>query len=177
MLRVRFLPPTNLFAWTALTPTHMPPLVERMWARHPDAGRGRPWRLGFADRVLLVALAYRTNLTERQLAVLFGVAPSVAHRVIADLAPALAALLGPPPADRRHLWVVDGTLIPVHDQPRTAKSRNNRRSVHVQVVVRRRDRRVVAVGHAWPGNRNDVAVWKGCGVAGHGRHRPRPADW
>jgi len=86
MLRVRFLPPTNLFACTALTPTHLAPLVERMWARHPDAGRGRPWRLGFADRVLLVALAYRTNLTERQLAVLFGVAPSVAHRVIADLA-------------------------------------------------------------------------------------------
>jgi len=64
-------------------------------------------------------------------------------------------------------------LILVHDQSRTAKSRNYRRSVNVEVVVRRRDRRVVAVGHAWPGNRNDVAVWKGCGVAaavtGHGR--------
>ena len=29
----------------------------------------------------------------------------------------------------------------------------------MQVVVRRRDRRVVAVGEAWPGNRNDSVVF------------------
>lgn len=31
-------------------------------------GRGRPWCLPLADRVLLVAVYYRTNLTMRQLA-------------------------------------------------------------------------------------------------------------
>ena len=50
--------------------------------------------------------------------------------------------------------------MPVHDQRRTAKSKNYRRSVNVQVVCRARDRRVVAVGDAWPGNRNDIVVFR-----------------
>ncbi|MDT0467876.1 transposase [Streptomyces gibsoniae] len=58
------------------------------------------------------------------------------------------------------MWVVDGTLILVHDQQCTAKSKNYRRSVDVQIVCRARDRRVVAVGGAWPGNRNDVVVFR-----------------
>ncbi|MFE5088186.1 transposase [Streptomyces mirabilis] len=51
-------------------------------------------------------------------------------------------------------------MIPVHDQKRTAKSKNYRRSVNVQIVCRARDRRVVAVAEAWPGNRNDVVVFR-----------------
>ncbi|MGW4519304.1 transposase family protein, partial [Streptomyces sp. NPDC004393] len=99
----------------------------------------------FADRTVLVVLAYRTNLTLQQLGSLFGISHAAAHRVMARLAAPLAELLGPPPADRRELWVVDGTLIPVHDRQRTAKSKNYRRSVNVQIVCRARDRRVVAV--------------------------------
>lgn len=34
---------------------------------------GRPWCLPLANRVLMVAVYYRTNLTMRQLAPLFGV--------------------------------------------------------------------------------------------------------
>ncbi|MGW2938119.1 transposase [Streptomyces sp. NPDC001156] len=117
---------------------------------------GRPWSLPFADRVLLVVLAYRTNLTMQQLGSLFGVSHAAAHRVMSRL----AELLGPPPTDRRELWIVDGTLIPVHDQQRTAKSKNYRRSVNVQILCRARDRRVVAVGDAWPGNRNDNVVFR-----------------
>ncbi|MFF4519766.1 helix-turn-helix domain-containing protein [Streptomyces mirabilis] len=97
---------------------------------------------------LLVVLAYRTNLTMQQLGSLFGISHAAAHRVITRLAKPLAGLLGPPPADRRELWIVDGTLIPVHDQRRTAKSKNYRRSVNVQIACRARDRRVVAVGDA-----------------------------
>ncbi|HTJ33686.1 MAG TPA: transposase family protein, partial [Dactylosporangium sp.] len=51
-----------------------------------------------------------------------------------------------------------GTLIPVHDQSRTAVSKNHRRSVNVQVVIRRCDRAVIAAGTAWPGNRNNIIV-------------------
>jgi hypothetical protein len=150
----------DLRAWTGLTGPQMQHLVEQLWASKPDAGRGRPWSLSYADRVLLVALAYRTNLTMQQLGSLFGISHAAAHRVITRLAEPLAELLGPPPADRRELWVVDGTLIPVHDQQRTAKSKNYRRSVNVQIVCRARDRRVVAVKDAWPGNRNDVVVFR-----------------
>ncbi|MER6976499.1 hypothetical protein [Streptomyces carpinensis] len=57
-------------------------------------------------------LAYRTNLTMQQLGSLFGSSHAAAHRVLACLAEPLAKLLGPPPTDRRELWVVDGTLIP-----------------------------------------------------------------
>jgi hypothetical protein len=150
----------DLHAWTGLTEPQMRHIVEQLWKLAPDTGRGRPWALLFTDRVLLVVLAYRTNLTMQQLGFLFGISHAAAHRVITRLAPPLAELLGPPPTDRRELWVVDGTLIPVHDRQRTAKSKNYRRSVNVQIVCRARDRRVVAVAHAWPGNRNDVVVFR-----------------
>jgi hypothetical protein len=38
-----------------------------------EARRGHPWSLSIQDRVLLVAAYWRTNLTMRQLAPLFGV--------------------------------------------------------------------------------------------------------
>ncbi|MGV9563707.1 transposase [Streptomyces sp. NPDC003480] len=94
------------------------------------------------------------------LGLLFGVSHAAAHRAIDRLAEPLAELLGPPPTDRRELWVVDGTLIPVHDQRRTARSKNYRRSVNVQIVCRARGRRVAAVSETWPGNRNDVIVFR-----------------
>ncbi|MDT0469708.1 transposase family protein [Streptomyces sp. DSM 41699] len=141
----------ELRTWTGLTGPQMQDLVRQLWDLAPDTGRGRPWVLSFTDRVLLVVLAYRTNLTMQQLGSLFGISHAAAHRVIARLAEPLAELLGPPPTDRRELWIVDGTLIPVHDQKCTAKSKNYRRSVNVQIVCRARDRRVVAAGDAWPG--------------------------
>ncbi|GGQ86191.1 hypothetical protein GCM10010250_66620 [Streptomyces althioticus] len=53
-------------------------------------GWGRPWRVPLAERVLLVAGCYRTNLTMRQLAPLFGVSPATVCRVIQRLGPLLA---------------------------------------------------------------------------------------
>jgi hypothetical protein len=52
--------------------------------------RGHPWGLPLADRVLLVAAYWRTNLTLRQLAPLFGISKSAAGRIIDDLGPRLA---------------------------------------------------------------------------------------
>ncbi|WP_346185939.1 transposase family protein, partial [Streptomyces osmaniensis] len=42
--------------------------------------RGRPWSLPLAERVLMVAVYYRTNLTMRQLGPLFGVSSSTVCR-------------------------------------------------------------------------------------------------
>ncbi|MDT0464162.1 transposase [Streptomyces gibsoniae] len=126
----------------------------------PDTGHGRPWSLPFADRTLLVVLAYRTNLTMQHPGSHFGISHAAAHRVMTRLAAPLAELLGPPPTDRRELWAVDGASIPLHDRQRTAKSKNHRRSVNEQIVCRTRDRRVVAVKDAWPGNRNDMVVFR-----------------
>jgi hypothetical protein len=52
--------------------------------------KGRPWGLPLEDRVLLVTVYWRTNLTLRQLAPLFGVSKSAADRIIDHLAPSLA---------------------------------------------------------------------------------------
>ncbi|MGI5517519.1 transposase [Streptomyces sp. CA-106131] len=86
------------------------------------------------------------------------------HRAPRDF-PSRTAPRGTPgaaPGDRRELWVVDSTLIPVHDHTHThtAKSKNYRHSVNVQVVCRARDRRIAALGDAWPGNRNDIVVFR-----------------
>jgi len=159
-LRLAFCASWQVKAWTGLSGAQLKHLIARLWHRRPDRGLGHPWALAYPDRVLLITLAYRTNLTMLQLGALFGISDSAVHRVIADFAPHLAALLGPPPTDKRELWLADGTLVPVHDHQRTAKSKNYRRSVNAQVVCRARDRRVVAVGKAWPGNRNDVVVFR-----------------
>ena len=150
-------------AWTGLTGRPIHRLIGHLWSAGPDTGRGRSRAPGFPDRVLLLVPAYRTNPTMQQLAALFGISDSAVHRVIDRPAPHLAELLGPPPTDRREPWIVDGTLIPVHDQTRTAKSKNYRRSVNTQIICRARDRRIVAVSEAWPGNRNDTIVGVGIG--------------
>ncbi|MGY0055710.1 transposase [Streptomyces sp. LZ34] len=147
-------------AWTGLSGPQLDALITRLWRRRPDSGCGRPWSLAFGYRVLLVILGYRTNLTMEQPTGLFATTHAAVHRVTADLAPHLAALPGPPPADRRELWPTDDTLIPVHDQRKTKKPKNYRRSVNVQIVCRAVDRRIVAVDDAWPGNRNDAVVFR-----------------
>ncbi|TCJ89412.1 DDE superfamily endonuclease [Nocardia alba] len=72
--------------------------------------RGRPWALCFEDRVLLVATYWRTNLTMRQLAAVFGVSKSVAARVIEDLGPALA-LRPRARSPRGAVLIVDAALL------------------------------------------------------------------
>ena len=106
--------------------------------------------------VLLVLVDLRTNLTTRALAALFATSQSTLDRIIHHLIPVLAAVLGPTPDCSRHPWIIDGTLIPVHDQSITAISKNYRRSVNTEILINANNRRVIAVGPCWPGNRNDV---------------------
>ncbi|MGC9479392.1 helix-turn-helix domain-containing protein [Streptomyces sp. WG4] len=77
-----------------------------------DEGRdwGHPRQLPLAEWVRLVTVYYRTNLTVRQLAPLFGASPATVCRVVQGLGPLLALELarGPQGAVER-LWIVDGT--------------------------------------------------------------------
>ncbi|MFF3209177.1 transposase [Streptomyces sp. NPDC002886] len=124
-------------------------------------GGGRPWCLPLADRVLLVAVYYRTNLTMRQLAPLFGISPATVCRVINKLGPLLALEPAPRPvADVDRLWIVDGTLIPVRDRTVAASSRNYRFSANVQVIIDAESRLVVASARPAPGNKADAHVWR-----------------
>lgn len=59
---------------------------------------------------------------------------STVDRVIRELTPALARLFDTDAQahrDRRHLWVVDGTLIPTRDRTRNAISKNYRMSTNI----------------------------------------------
>ncbi|WP_405910203.1 transposase family protein [Streptomyces sp. NBC_00828] len=126
---------------------------------------GRPWCLSLADRVLVVAVYYGTNLTMRQLAPLFGVSPATVCRVIQRLRPLLALEPTSRPVDAAdRLWIVDGTLVPVRDRKVGASSRNYRFSANVQVIIDADTRLVVATARPAPGNKADAHVWRNSGL-------------
>jgi hypothetical protein len=128
-----------------------------------DSRRGRPWGLPLADRVLLVAAYWRTNLTVRQLGPFFGVSKSAAARIIDHLGPKLA--LQPRKRFAKDtVLIVDGTLVPTRDHSVAEQSKNYRYSTDHQVVIDADTRLVVVVGRPLPGNRNDCRAWTESGV-------------
>lgn len=140
----------------------------------------RPWSLPLPVRALLVLIHLRTNLTTRALAALFNTSQSTADRIIGHLVPVLANALPPAPDTSAHPWIIDGTLIPVHDQSITAISKNYRRSINTQIIICAHRRRAVTAGQCWPGNRNDDVVARAtvthllagqCEILGDGGYR------
>lgn len=124
--------------------------------------RGRPWSRSISQRVLIACAALRTNLTVRELGAIFAISKSTVHRIVATMTRRLAALASNHrPLDRRESWVVDGTLIPTRDHTRAAKSKNYRWSCNAQLLIRRRDLRIIASIAGGPGNRNDPVHYRG----------------
>ncbi len=88
-----------------------------------DLQRGRPWGLPLEDRILLVTAYWRTNLTMRQIAPLFGISKSAADRIIDHLGPLLA--LQPRKRFRKDtVLIADGTLVPTRDHTVAEQSKN-----------------------------------------------------
>jgi DDE superfamily endonuclease/Helix-turn-helix of DDE superfamily endonuclease len=171
--------PEWIFPFTGLQPAQFRRLVRLVAERGGDAiadGRpGRQWALDLPDRVLLVAVYWRTNLTMRQIGPLFGTSHSAAHRVIDSLGPLLALA----PVRRRRIdqvAIVDGTLIPTRDHTVSARSKNYRYSTNLQVAVDADTRLVIALGTPQPGNRNDTLVYRSSGIDRQLAGRPVMAD-
>jgi hypothetical protein len=145
--------------FSGLRPRAFARLVRELEREGVNAPRpGRPWGLPLADRVLLVAAYWRTNLTMRQLAPLFGISKSAADRIIDDLGPKLALR----PRKRfapGTVLIVDGTLVPTRDRAIAASSKNYRYSTNHQVVIDADTQLVVALGTPLPGNRNDCKAF------------------
>jgi hypothetical protein len=160
------LEPSWIAPFARLSPRCFRKLVTALRREGADAvQRGRPWILPLEDRVLLVAAYWRTNLTLRQLAPLFGVSKSTADRVINHLGPLLA--LRPRRRFRKDsVLIVDGTLVPTRDHAVAEKSKNYRYSTNHQVVIDADTRVVVVVGRPLPGNRNDCKAWELSGAKG-----------
>lgn len=129
-----------------------------------QTGTGRRWGLSLADRVLLTTVYYRTNLTFRQIALLFGISKSATNRVVEYIAPQLVLPEGNVPPGPDTVVIVDGTLIPTYDRSVSASSKNYRYSVNMQVVIDANTRLGVAVGNTTPGNRHDSRAYRDSGV-------------
>jgi hypothetical protein len=129
-----------------------------------QTGAGRRWGLPLAERVLLTVVYYRTNLTFRQIALLFGISKSAANRIVEHVAPLLVLPDETVPPSPDTVLIVDGTLIPTYDRNVSASSKNYRYSVNMQVVIDANTRRGVAVGNTTPGNRHDSRAYRDSGV-------------
>ncbi|MFJ3786245.1 transposase [Streptomyces sp. NPDC090093] len=146
--------------FTGLSPQRFSALITALRKEETaPARKGRPWGLPLEDRVLLVVAYWRTNLTLRQLAPLFGISKSAADRIIDRLGPTLAL------RQRRRfrkgaVLIVDGTLVPTRDHSIAERSKNYRYSTNHQVVIDADTRLVVAVGRPLQGNRNDCKAWE-----------------
>ncbi len=165
--------------FTGLEPAQFRTLVRLVSKRGGDGiadGRpGRQWALPLADRVLLVATYWRTNLTMRQIGPLFGVSHSAAHRVIDTVGPLLALA----PVRKRRIdavAIVDGTLVPTRDHRLATPSKNYRYSTNVQVAIDPETRLVIATGDPQPGSRNDCTAYRDSGIAEQLADRPIIAD-
>ncbi|OLZ73652.1 IS5 family transposase [Streptomyces sp. IMTB 2501] len=151
--------PSWIAPFTGLSPRQFGKLITALRREGADPVRkGRPWSLPLEDRVLLVAAYWRTNLTLRQLAPLFGVSKSAADRIIDDLGPSLAF------RQRKRfrkdtVLIADGTLVPTRDHTIAERSKSYQYSTNHQVVIDADTRLVVAVGRPVPGNRNDCKAW------------------
>jgi len=98
----------------------------------------------------------RTNLTTRALAALFVISQSTVDRIIHHLVPLLAHIMRPDTNYAGQPWIIDGTLIPVHDQSITAISKNYRRSVNTQIVIGAK--RLFKLKRAMPGQGVGVSL-------------------
>jgi len=156
--------PSWIAPFTGLSPRSFGKLVTAVRRKiASEVRRGRPWGLPLEDRILLGAAYWRTNLTMRQLAPLFGVSKSAADRVIDHLGPKLALQ----PRERFHkdtVLIVDGTLAPTRDRSIAEQPKNYRYSTAHQVVIDADSRLVVVVGRPLPGNRHDSRGWKESGA-------------
>lgn len=153
--------------FTGLSPRQFRKLVrvvaERGGTQIADRRPGRQWALPLADRVLLVAVYWRTNLTLRQVGPLFGISHAAAHRVV-DTLSALLALAPVHRRDPEEVCIVDGTLVPLRDWSLAARSKNYRYSANVQIAIDANTRLVVATGDPLPGNRNDCQAYRDSGI-------------
>jgi hypothetical protein len=157
--------PDWLPVFTGLSVAQFEELVSIVAARGGDqTGAGRRWGTSLADRLLLTVVYYRTNLTFRQIALLFGMSKSAVHRVVDRIAPLLVLPPVSTPHDPDTVLIVDGTLVPTHDRSVSASSKNYRYSVNMQVVIDANTRRGVAIGDTMPGNRHDSRAYHESGV-------------
>ncbi|WP_370416813.1 transposase [Streptomyces fradiae] len=151
--------PSWIPPFSGLSPRAFGKLVTVLRRAGADAVRkGRPWSLPLEDRALLVAAYWRTNLTMRQLAPLFGISKSAADRIIDHLGP-MFSLQPRKRFAKDTVLIVDGTLVPTRDHSIAERSKNYRYSTNHQVVIDADTRLVVVVGRPLPGNRNDCKAW------------------
>ena len=159
------LEPSWIAPFSGLSPHAFGKLSTMLRREGADRARpGRPWPLPLEGRVLLVTAYWRTNLTLRQLAPLFGISKSAADRIVAHTGP-LLALKQRQRFRKGTVLIADGTLVPARDHSIAELSKNYRYSTNHQVVIDADTRYIVVVEHPLPGNRNDCKAWTESGAS------------
>jgi hypothetical protein len=128
-------------------------LVDRGGTTLADGRRGRQWSLSLPDRALLVAAYWRTNLTIREVGLLFDVSPATAQRTIEKVGPFLALA----PVRKRRIdqaTIMDGRLVPIRGDRPTPSGKRCRSSVNLQIAIDADTRLVLATDDSQPENQN-----------------------
>ncbi|MGW4540721.1 transposase family protein [Streptomyces chartreusis] len=127
--------PSWIAPFSGLSPRTFRKLITALRRDGVDPVRkGQPWSLPLEDRVLLVAASWRSNLTLRQRAPLFGVSKSAADRIIGHLGPA-HTLQQRKRFRKDAVLIADGNLVPTRDHTIAEQSKNYRYSINHQVVI------------------------------------------
>ena len=173
--------PSWIEPFTGLSPAQFRKLVRTVavgdGAEIADGRPGRQWSLELADRVLLVAAYWRTNLTMRQIGPLFGVSHSAAHRVIDSLGPVLGQPAGRHRRRHRRLVIALGQPQPGNRNDCTAyrDSGINRTFASRPVIADGgyQCNREVIMPFRKPGGDRQLPDWKTAMNASHKRVRAR----
>jgi hypothetical protein len=154
--------PSWIAPFAGLSPRAFGKLITKLRHEGADSRRsGRPWSLPLEVRVLLVVAYWRTNLTRRQLAPLFGVSKSAADRIVHYVGP-LLALEQPRSFPTNTVLIADGTLVPARDHSIAAQSKNYRYSTSNQLVIDADTCLIAAIGRPVP--RIDYRAWAESGA-------------
>ncbi len=156
--------PSWIAPFTGLSPRAFGKLVTVLRREGADAVRkGRPWSLPLEDQALLGAAYWRTNLTMRQLAPLFGVSSRrrTGSSTTSGRCSRSSHARGSP---RTPCSIVDGTWVPTRDHTIAERSMNYRYSTNHQVVIDADTGLVGVVGRPLAGNRNDCKAWEESGA-------------
>lgn len=134
--------------------------------RKRSIGAGRKYKLSFEVSLFLLLLYYRTYVNHVFLGMIGGVSDSKVHQYFARLEPSLQKVFRIP--ERKITLskeailelIVDATEQESERRPGSGYSGKKRRqTVKTQIIVGRKDGRILSVSKTIPGNRNDKKLY------------------
>jgi len=142
-------------------------LKRKEWkGRKREVGAGRKYKLSFEVSLFLLLLYYRTYVNHIFIGMVGGVSDSKIHQYFARLEPSLQKVFRIP--ERKIALsqediltlIVDATEQESERRPGSGYSgKKKRQTVKTQIIVGKKDGRILSVSKTVPGNRNDKKLY------------------